>query len=79
MYYGSAQNGTWNSGSSWIMFKALFLEGFARLLDGVRVIIRVLLEIPLRRRRASDEMWGGGNQAEREGRAAALTLTMKQR
>ena len=44
MYYGSAQERDMEFGQFVIMFKALFLEGFARPLDGVRVIIRVLLE-----------------------------------
>lgn len=43
MYYGSAQERDMEFGQFVIMFKALFLEGFARPLDGVRVIIRVLL------------------------------------
>lgn len=44
MYYGSAQPDDMEFGQFVIMFKALFLEGFARPLDGVRVILRVLLE-----------------------------------
>lgn len=44
MYYGSAQPGDMEFGQFVIMFKALFLEGFARPLDGVRVILRVLQE-----------------------------------
>ena len=44
MYYGSAQEHDMEFGQFVIMFKALFLEGFARPLDGVRVILRVLLE-----------------------------------
>lgn len=44
MYYGSAQPGDMEFGQFVIMFKALFFEGFARPLDGVRVILRVLLE-----------------------------------
>jgi phytoene dehydrogenase-like protein len=57
-----------------IMFKALFLEGFARPLDGVRVIIRVLLE---KYRQAGGERrmkCGVRRILEREGRAAALIL-----
>ncbi len=42
MYYGSAQERDMEFGQFVIMFKALFLEGFARPLDGVRVILRVL-------------------------------------
>lgn len=44
MYYGSAQERDMEFGQFVIMFKALFLEGFARPLDGVRVILRVLQE-----------------------------------
>lgn len=44
MYYGSAQEGDMEFGQAVIMFKALFLEGFARPFEGVRVILRVLLE-----------------------------------
>jgi phytoene dehydrogenase-like protein len=44
MYYGSATEHDMDFGQFVIMFKALFLEGFARPLEGVRVILRVLLE-----------------------------------
>ncbi len=44
MYYGSATEHDMEFGQFVIMFKALFLEGFARPLDGVRVVLRVLLE-----------------------------------
>ncbi len=44
MYYGSATEHDMEFGQFVIMFKALFLEGFARPFDGVRVILRVLLE-----------------------------------
>ena len=44
MYYGSAQERDMEFGQFVIMFKALYLEGFARPLDGVRVILRVLLD-----------------------------------
>lgn len=43
MYYGSAQEQDMEFGQFVIMFKALFLEGFARPFDGVRVILRVLV------------------------------------
>lgn len=43
MYYGSASEHDMDFGQFAIMFKALFLEGFARPLEGVRVILRVLL------------------------------------
>lgn len=44
MYYGSAQERDMEFGQFVIMFKALYLEGFGRPLEGVRLIIRVLLE-----------------------------------
>ncbi|HYD84045.1 MAG TPA: FAD-dependent oxidoreductase, partial [Opitutus sp.] len=44
MYYGSATERDMEFGQFTIMFKALFLEGFARPFEGVRVILRVLLE-----------------------------------
>lgn len=44
MYYGSASERDMEFGQFVIMFKALFLEGFARPFEGVRVILRVLLE-----------------------------------
>lgn len=44
MYYGSATEHDMDFAQFAIMFKALYLEGFARPLDGVRTIIRVLLE-----------------------------------
>lgn len=57
-----------------IMFKALYLEGFARPLDGVRVIIRVLLE---KFRQAGGERrmkCGVAGIIEEQGRAAVLKL-----
>ena len=74
MYYGSAQEHDMEFGQFVIMFKALFLEGFARPLDGVRVILRVLLE---KYRQAGGErrMKCGVRQIIHEaGRAAALVL-----
>jgi len=43
MYYGSPQEHDMDFGQFVIMFKALFLEGFARPFEGVRLILRVLL------------------------------------
>ena len=74
MYYGSAQEHDMEFGQFVIMFKALFLEGFARPLDGVRVILRVLVE---KYRAAGGErrMKCGVKQiVAHEGRAAALLL-----
>jgi len=44
MYYGSSSEHDMEFGQFVIMFKALYLEGFARPFEGVRVILRVLLE-----------------------------------
>jgi phytoene dehydrogenase-like protein len=74
MYYGSATERDMEFGQFVIMFKALFLEGFARPLDGVRVILRVLLE---KYRQAGGERrmkCGVRRIVVREGRAAALVL-----
>jgi phytoene dehydrogenase-like protein len=74
MYYGSATEHDMEFGQFVIMFKALFLEGFARPLDGVRVILRVLLE---KYRAAGGErrMKCGVKQiVAHDGRATALVL-----
>jgi len=74
MYYGSASEHDMDFGQFAIMFKALFLEGFARPFDGVRVILRVLLE---KYRAAGGERrmkCGVKHIVAREGRATALVL-----
>ncbi len=74
MYYGSAQEHDMEFGQFVIMAKALFLEGFARPLDGVRVILRVLLE---KFRTAGGERrmkCGVKKIVALEGRAVALLL-----
>lgn len=74
MYYGSAQEHDMEFGQFVIMFKALYLEGFARPLEGVRVIIRVLLE---KFRQAGGERrmkCGVARIIEEQGRAARLIL-----
>jgi phytoene dehydrogenase-like protein len=74
MYYGSAQERDMDMAQFAIMFRALFLEGFARPLEGVRLIIRVLLE---KYRTAGGERrmkCGVARILEREGGAAALVL-----
>ncbi|MDI1337683.1 MAG: NAD(P)/FAD-dependent oxidoreductase [Lacunisphaera sp.] len=74
MYYGSAQERDMEFGQFVIMFKALFLEGFARPLDGVRVILRVLLE---KFRAAGGErrmQCGVARIIEEQGRAARVVL-----
>jgi len=74
MYYGSAQEHDMEFGQFVIMFKALFLEGFARPLDGVRVILRVLTE---KYRAAGGERrmkCGVKLIVTHEGRATALVL-----
>jgi phytoene dehydrogenase-like protein len=74
MYYGSATEHDMEFGQFVIMFKALFLEGFARPLDGVRVILRVLLE---KYRQAGGERrmkCGVQRIITRDGHATALLL-----
>lgn len=74
MYYGSAQEHDMEFGQFVIMFKALFLEGFARPLDGVRVILRVLLD---KYRQAGGERrmkCGVTKIVAHAGRASALVL-----
>jgi phytoene dehydrogenase-like protein len=74
MYYGSAQEEDMEFGQAVIMFKALFLEGFARPFDGVRVILRVLLD---KYRQAGGERrmkCGVSRILTRDGRASALVL-----
>ena len=74
MYYGSATEHDMEFGQFVIMFKALFLEGFARPFEGVRLILRVLLE---KYRAAGGErrMKSGVQRIiERPGRAAGLVL-----
>jgi phytoene dehydrogenase-like protein len=74
MYYGSAQERDMEFGQFVIMFKALYLEGFARPLEGVRVIIRVLLD---KFRQAGGERrmkCGVARIIEQDGRAARLIL-----
>src|SRR4051812_12352026 len=74
MYYGSATEHDMEFGQFAIMFKALFLEGFARPLEGVRVILRVLLE---KYRAAGGERrmkCGVQRIIARENQAAALVL-----
>ncbi len=74
MYYGSATEGDMEFGQFVIMFKALFLEGFARPLEGVRLVLRVLLD---KYRQAGGERrmrCGVRRLVAREGRVAALVL-----
>lgn len=74
MYYGSASEHDMEFGQFVIMFKALFLEGFARPYEGVRVVIRVLLE---KYRAAGGERrmkCGVQRIVTRAGRASALVL-----
>jgi phytoene dehydrogenase-like protein len=74
MYYGSSSEHDMEFGQFVTMFKALYLEGFARPFDGVRVILRVLLE---KYRAAGGERrmkCGVKHIVAREGRATALML-----
>ena len=74
MFYGSAREDDMDQGQFAIMFRALFLEGFARPFEGVRVMMRVLLE---KYRAAGGERrmkCGVRSIVSREGRATALVL-----
>jgi phytoene dehydrogenase-like protein len=74
MYYGSARERDMDLSQFAIMFRALFLEGFARPLEGVRLVIRVLLE---KYQSAGGECrmrCGVARIVEHDGRAAALVL-----
>ena len=74
MYYGSARERDMDLSQFAIMFRALFLEGFARPLEGVRLVIRVLLE---KYQAAGGECrmrCGVARIVEHDGRAAALVL-----
>jgi phytoene dehydrogenase-like protein len=74
MFYGSAREDDMDLGQFAIMFRALYLEGFARPLDGVRVMMRVLLE---KYREAGGERrmkCGVRSIVVRDGRAASLVL-----
>jgi phytoene dehydrogenase-like protein len=74
MFYGSARERDMDASQFVIMFTALFLEGFARPLEGVRRIIRVLSE---KYRAAGGERrmkCGVARVVERGDRAAALIL-----
>jgi phytoene dehydrogenase-like protein len=74
MFYGSASEDDMDLGQFAIMFRALYLEGFARPLEGVRVIMRVILD---KYRQAGGERrmkCGVRSIVARGGRAAALIL-----
>lgn len=74
MYYGSAQERDMEFGQFAIMFKALYFEGFARPFEGVRRIVRVLLE-KLRAAGAERRMKCGVTRIVTEnGRATRLVL-----
>lgn len=44
LYYGSAQEGDVDAVQFVIMFKSIFLEGFARPFEGVRLVLRILAD-----------------------------------
>lgn len=74
MYYGSAQEHDMDFGQFAIMFKALFLEGLARPPEGVRRILRVMVD---KYRAAGGERrmkCGVQRVISRNGRAVALVL-----
>ncbi len=74
MYYGSAQEHDMDYGQFAIMFRSLFFEGFARPLEGVRVIIR-LLQDKYRSLGGLRKMKCGVQRIHTEGnQATALTL-----
>jgi phytoene dehydrogenase-like protein len=74
LFYGGAREDDMDVGQFAIMFRALYLEGFGRPREGVRVILRVLLD---KYREAGGERrmkCGVRSIVAREGRAAALVL-----
>jgi len=74
MFYGSAREDDMDLDQFTVMFRALYLEGLARPLEGVRALMRVLLE---KYREAGGERrmkCGVRSIVVREGRAAALVL-----
>jgi phytoene dehydrogenase-like protein len=74
MYYGSASERDMEFGQFAIMFKALFLEGLCRPREGVRLIVRLLLE---KYRQAGGERrmkCGVRHIVARAGRATAIVL-----
>ncbi len=74
MFYGSAREDDLDLDQFAIMFRALYLEGLGRPLEGVRTIMRVLLD---KYRSAGGERrmkCGVRRIVAREGRAAALIL-----
>jgi phytoene dehydrogenase-like protein len=74
MFYGSAQEHDMDYGQFAIMFRSLFFEGFARPLEGVRVIIR-LLQDKYRSLGGLRKMKCGVQSIQTEGgRATSLTL-----
>ena len=75
MYYGSAQEHDMDFAQFVTMFKALFLEGFARPPDGVRRIIRKLVK-KYRRCGGTIRMRSGVDRIRVDGgRVSGLTLT----
>jgi phytoene dehydrogenase-like protein len=74
MYYGSPQERDMAFRDFAVLFQSIFLEGFARPAEGVRVVLRVLLD---KYREAGGERrmkCGVKRIVAREGRAAALEL-----
>jgi phytoene dehydrogenase-like protein len=74
MFYGSASEEDMDLAQFAIMFRAVYLEGFSRPAEGVRLILRVLLD---KYRAAGGERrmkCGVRSIVERGGRAAALVL-----
>ncbi len=74
MFYGSPQERDMAFRDFVVLYRSIFLEGFARPLEGVRLVLRVLLD---KYRKAGGERrmkCGVRRIVEREGRAASLIL-----
>jgi phytoene dehydrogenase-like protein len=74
MYYGSAKERDMDWSQFCILFRSIFLEGFARPLEGVRLVIRTLLD---KYRQAGGERrmkCGVKRIVSHEGRAVGLVL-----
>jgi phytoene dehydrogenase-like protein len=74
LFYGSAREGDLDFGQAALLFQAIFLEGLARPLGGIRPILRLLLD---KYRSAGGERrmkCGVRRIVARAGRAAALEL-----
>jgi len=73
MFYGSPNEGDFSFGQMAVLFQAIYLEGFARPAEGIRLILRLLLE---KYREAGGErrMKCGVRQIVAEGDRAAMLI-----